>query len=177
MGVGKGNVEVVNINNLSILNFSMNTEPGEYTAANSAFLPVLHRTRECISLVLATAFLVPQELLTPDSSWCAAGEAALAFGRREGGPSERWEEGLLERWEGGSAKVAKAIPAFAFHPDSTVVACSDESLHLREGTRRPSSKCANCFVKANFMFYPNNMEGNRLNPGSGKNGTPVRVTG
>ena len=86
------------------------------------------------SLVLATAFLVLRELLTLYFFWCATGEDTLAFGRGEGGPSERWER--------GSAKIANAVHAFEFRPDSTLVARSDEPMHLWRKTRQPSSKCA-----------------------------------
>ena len=48
---------------------------------------------------------------------------------------------MSERWEGGSAKVANAVLAFAFRPGSTLVARSDDPLHLRGNTRRSSSKC------------------------------------
>ena len=71
MGVGKGNVEVIDIDHTFLL-LSMNTQPG-------------------FSLISATAFLVLQEMLTSDSSRCATGEATLGFGRGE------WAYLLLSR--------------------------------------------------------------------------------
>ena len=62
------------------------------------------------------------------------GEATLEFSRGGGGSSERWE--------GASAKVTNAVLAFALPLGSALVVRSDEPLHLRENTRRPSSKCA-----------------------------------
>ena len=110
----------------------MSTPPGESTAAtipafplniDSDFLSVPHAVRELFSLIPATALPVLQELLTPDFVWRATGEARLGFSRGERGPSERWE--------GGSTKVANAVLVFAFSLRSTLVARSDDPLHLR----------------------------------------------
>ena len=142
MGVGKGNVEVVNINHPFLL-LSMNTPLGENTAAaiqafplniDSDSLPVSHATRDFCSLIPATTFLTLQELLTPVLFWCATGEVTLGFGRGEAGPSERWE--------GSSTKAANAVLMFACLPGVVLVARSDDPLHLRGNTRRPRSKCA-----------------------------------
>ena len=67
MGVGKGNnVEVVNIDDLFLLFLSINTAPGESTAAaipafslniDSDSPPVSHATREFYSLIPTTASL------------------------------------------------------------------------------------------------------------------------
>ena len=97
-------------------------------------------------MVPATAFLVLQELSTPNFIWCATGEATLAlqFGRRK--------ESLSERWKGRSAKVAKVVLAFAFSPGSTLVTPIDEPLHLLGKTRRASSNCASFLFKMDFVF-------------------------
>ena len=111
---------MVNIDHLFLCLLSVNTPQEENTAAaipallldiDFDSLTFSHGTRTIFSLVPATAFLVLQELFTPDLIWCATGEATLAFGRMEGGPSERWE--------GGSAKVADAVLAVAFRRGST----------------------------------------------------------
>ena len=65
------------------------------------------------------------------------GEVTLLFGGGEGGPSERWE--------GGSAKVANAVLAFACPPGSSLVACRDDSF-IYEGTRgdQPANGLLSC---------------------------------
>ena len=151
MGVGKGKVEVFNINHLFFC-LSMNTPRWGNTAAaatqafplnvDSDSLPVSHATRKFCSLIPATTFLTLQELLTPVLFWCVTREAILGFGRGEAGPSERREGGPSERWEGSSTKAANAVLVFACVPGIILVACRDDPLHLRGDTRRPPSKCA-----------------------------------
>ena len=73
MGVGKEHVEAVNIDRLFLRFINEYTTRGKYCCSYPNFLPFPHATRELFSLTPATAFLVLQELVTPYSSWCAAG--------------------------------------------------------------------------------------------------------
>ena len=125
---------------------SKNTSPRESTATtippvpldtDSVFQSVSRVTRDLLSLVPVIAAVALPELLAPDSFRCATGDALLEFGRGEGGPSERWK--------GVSTEAANAVLAFVFHPGSTRVARSDEPLHLRGKTRRPSIRCTPIF--------------------------------
>ena len=108
MGVGKGNVEVVNICHLFLI-FIHNTPPGESTAAAIPALPLKtdsdsppfsRVTLGFFSPIPAPALLVLQDLLTPDF-WCPTGEVTLLYGRGEGVHRNGWKGGwqkLLVRY-------------------------------------------------------------------------------
>ena len=126
MGVGKGNVEVVNIY-YSFFFLLMNNPPGESTAAAIPSLPLetdadsspfFHAaTMELFPPIPALALLVLQELLVLDVT-CATGEVTLRYCTGEG----------------GSVNVASALLALACAPGITLVARRGDPLLLR-GTR------------------------------------------
>ena len=138
MGVGKGNVEVVNIYIFFFLFLFMNNPPGESTAAAIPSLPLetdadsspfFHAASiELFSPIPAPALLLLQELLVLDVSW-ATGEVTLRYCTGEG----------------GSVNVASALLALACALVITLVARRGDPLLLRGNTRRPFSKWALLF--------------------------------
>ena len=135
MGVGKGNVEVVN-NYYSFFFFLVrNNPPGESTAAAIPPLPLetdvdsslfFHAASiELFPPIPAPALLLLQEVLVLDVS-CATGEVKLRYCTGEG----------------GSVNVASALLALACAPGITLVVRRDDPLLLRGNTRRPFSKWA-----------------------------------
>ena len=141
MGVSKGNVELDSTNDLFALFLYLNSPPEESTATaippfpldmDPEFFPVSHGTRDFFSLVSGTAFLDPQEILTPEFVRCAMGEATLGFGMEEEGSSKRCKD--------GTSKGTNEVLAPAFRLGRTLVTRNDEPLHLRGNIKRPSSK-------------------------------------
>ena len=152
MGVGKGNVEVVDTDPPLFLFIYEDTARGKHCCGHPSTIAQdrlrLSTLSSCYTRTFfaypGTSLLVLQELLTPDF-WRATGEVTLLFGRGEGGPSERCK--------GGSTKAANAVLAFAFPPGNTLVACTDDPLHLRGNSRQPPSKWAPVLFRRISCFF------------------------
>ena len=153
MGVGKGNVEVVNIDHLFLIFIYEYATRGRHCCSYPNITTQdrlrLSTRSPCypsfFSPIPVTALLVLQGLITPDLYWCATGEATLLFGRGEGGPSEQWEGGSTKVCQRGTRVVCVSSRQYSSSMQGRPITSTGEY-------KATTQQVSPCLVQDDLMF-------------------------